>query len=274
MRQVLLASLPLAVALLVGAVGCSDSTSPDAEPGGVGRLKLNLVDAPGDFDQVNLVVVGVRVHRAGDDSLAGWHDVGVDTFTVDLLTLTDGQGVVIADTLLPAGDYTQVRLLLGDGCHVVADGDTHPLEVPSGGTSGLKLNHPFTLAPGTLHEATLDFDAHRSIHVTGNGRWMMKPVIRIVVDAISGGLRGVVSPAAARAAVWAVADGDSALAFADTLTGAFAFPMLLAGTYEVTFTAAEGSYADSTVAGVEVAAGAWTDLGTVELEEVVVAPLP
>ena len=40
-----------------------------------------------------------------------------------------------------------------------SDGETHELEVPSGESSGLKLNHPFTLAPGTIHEATLDFDA-------------------------------------------------------------------------------------------------------------------
>lgn len=250
--------------LLLGlALGCSDSTGP--APAGEGRLTLTLVDAPGDFDAVNVTVVGVRAHRAGADSAAGWFTISEDTFTVDLLTLTGGHGVVIADTLLPAGDYTQIRLLLGEGCHVVVDGQTHPLEVPSGGTSGLKLNHPFTLLDGTVHAATLDFDAHRSIHLTGDGRWIMRPVIRIVVDAVSGRLQGVVDPAAARAAVWAVAGGDSALAWADTLTGAFAFGPLAAGTYDVSILPTVAGWADTTVAAVAVPAGGFADLGTITL---------
>ncbi|MFO7610742.1 MAG: DUF4382 domain-containing protein [Candidatus Krumholzibacteriia bacterium] len=252
-----------AILLLGLAAGCSDSTTP--APAGEGRLTLTLVDAPGDYDAVNVAVVGVRAHRAGADSVDGWFTVSDDTFTVDLLTLTGGHGVVIADTLLPAGAYTQIRLLLGEGSHVVVDGQMHPLEVPSGGTSGLKLNHPFTLRDGTIYAATLDFDAHRSIHVTGNGRWMMRPVIRIVVDAVSGRLQGVVDPAAARAAVWAVAGGDSALAWADTLTGAFAFDPLAAGTYDVSILPTAAGWSDTTLVGVEVQAGASADLDTVSL---------
>ena len=247
------------------AVGCSDSTSP-AGAEGEGRLTLTMVDAPGDFDAVNIVVIGVRAHRAGEDSTSGWFAVCEDTFTVDLLTLTDGHGVVLADTLLPAGHYSQIRLLLGDGCNVVVDGVAHDLEVPSGSTSGLKLNHPFTLAEGTVYAATLDFDAHRSIHMTGNGRWMMRPVIRISVDAVSGRLHGQVSPANARAMVWAVAGDDSALAWADTLTGAFAFGPLQAGIYSVSVVPTVAGWADSTLNGVAVTASATTELGTITLE--------
>ncbi len=257
--------LALAAALGLGlAAGCSDSTAPAASPG-EGRLVLALTDAPGDFDAVNVVVIGVRAHRAGEDSTAGWFTVSDDTFAVDLLTLTDGNSVVIADSLLPAGDYTQIRLLLGDGCHVVVDGQEHPLEVPSGDTSGLKLNHPFTLEAGTIYAATLDFDAHRSIHRTGNGRWKMKPVIRIIVDAVSGRLQGAVDPAAARALVWAVSGADSALAWADTVTGAFAFAMLPAGLYDVSVVPTAGAWADTTLAAVPVAAGGLNDLGAIAL---------
>lgn len=253
-------------AAAVLAVGCSDSTSPD--PAGEGRLTLTLVDAPGDYEAVNVVVIGVRAHRAGEDSTSGWFTVSDDTFTVDLLTLTDGHGVVIADSLLPAGDYTQIRLLLGEGCNVVVDAQVHPLEVPSGDTSGLKLNHPFTLEDGTVYAATLDFDAHRSIHLTGNGRYIMRPVIRIVVDAVSGRLQGVVDPSAARAMVWAVSGGDSALAWADSLTGAFAFATLTEGIYDVSVVPTVPGWADSTLAGVVVDAGATTDLGTIALTPV------
>ena len=172
--------LPL---LLIGVIAglallsaCSDSTTP-AAPAADGRLVLHLADAPGDYDEVNLTVIGVRVHKADADGEndgadeGGWMTVSDDIFTVDLLTLTGGNSVVLADTLLPAGQYTQVRLMLGDGCHLMVDGERHDLEVPSGEQSGLKLNHPFTLGDSAIYEAALDFDAHRSIVVTGNGAY-------------------------------------------------------------------------------------------------------
>ena len=266
--------LPLLATLLVAGLAvltaCSDSTDP-VQPA-QGRLVLNLTDASCDYDEVNIVVIGVRVHRAGSDDGENpdeggeWITVSDDTFTVDLLTLSNGQSIILTDTLLAAGKYTQVRLLLDDGCTVVVAGEPHDLEVPSGEQSGLKLNHPFTLSPDFTYGATLDFDACRSVHLTGNDQYKMKPVIRIVVDAISGGLRGTVLPVDARAMIWAVADSDSALAWADTLTGEYLFSNLEAGQYDVSFEPTAGDYADSTVTGVTVTAEMVTDMGTTELQ--------
>ena len=263
-RTSLILLAALALAALIAAFGCSDTTSP-AAAGGEGRLQLTLIDARADFDEVNVVVIGVRAHRAGDDSTGGWMTVSDDTFAVDLLTLTDGNGVVIADTLLPAGRYTQIRLLLGEGANVVVDSQTYDLEVPSGATSGLKLNHPFTLAAGSLYAATLDFDAHRSIHRTGNGRWIMRPVIRVMVDAISGGLRGVVYPDSAGSEVWAAGATDTAHAWVDTLSGEFRFAMLQRGLYDVTIVSADTAYGDTTLSGVEIFTGVTTDLDTIRM---------
>ena len=249
---------------------CSDSTTAPATAAD-GRLVLHLTDAPGDYDEVNLTVIGVRIHKADADGEndgadeGGWMTVSDDTFSVDLLTLSGGNSVVLADTLLPAGEYTQVRLLLGEGCHLMVDGERHDLEVPSGEQSGLKLNHTFTLGGGAIYEVALDFDAHRSIVVTGNGGYKLKPVIEIIVVAVSGGLRGVAAPADARAMAWAVMDGDSSLAWADTLSGAFTFPLLHQGTYDVSLVPTAGDYGDTTITGVVVTAGDTTDMGTVEM---------
>jgi len=262
-------TLPLLIAIaavggLIAAFGCSDSTAP-APGGDMGRLQLTLIDARADADTVMVDVVGVEVHRAGDDSSAGWFSVRDDTFMVDLLTLTDGNGLVLTDTMVPAGYYTQIRLLLGDRSYVVVEGEKFPLEIPSGATSGLKLNHPFTIEAGSIYGATLDFDAYRSIHRTGNHRWILRPVIRVCVDAISGGLRGIVYPDSAATEVWAVSGADSARAGVDAGTGAFRFPMLLRGLYDVTVVAADTAYRDTTLSGVEVMVGAVTDLDTIRV---------
>ncbi len=244
-------------------VGCSDSVSEPET--GTGTMQVLLIDSPGDYDAVNVEVIEVRVHRAGADSLTGWHTIAVDTTFVNLLDLTNGNYAVLADSTLPAGDYTQVRLILGDNNTVVVDGETFALEIPSSSQTGLKLNHPFAIEDGAIYSVTLDFDADRSVHRTGNGQYKMKPVIHLVVNAMSGSISGTVEPVDARAMVLALANDDTVYAYADTLNGDFDFPMLMQGTWDLKFSATAGSYRDSTIAGVMVTAGQDNHLGTVTL---------
>ena len=270
MKKLLL--IPLAVLTMISAAsmtGCSDSTEP--ETGGTGSIRMFMIDAPGDYDDVNVEVIRIEVHRGDEndeetDDGAGWYTIDVDTTYVDLLTLTDGNSAVLADSTLPSGYYTQIRLILGEGNNVVVDGVAHDLEVPSSENTGLKLNHPFSIDAGAMYEVTLDFDACRSVHMTGNGKYKMKPVIRVIVNQTSGSLIGVVEPVEARAMVWTTAGEDTVTAYADTLSGAFRFTMLPAGDYDLNFTATAGTYRDSVVFDIPVTAGETTDIGTITLE--------
>jgi hypothetical protein len=254
-------------------VGCSDSTYDPQELSGEGRLQISLIDAPGDYDEVNVEIIEVRVHRnQAADSLSGWHTISTDTMLVNLLELTEGNSVILADTTLLAGHYEQIRLILGGNNTVVVDSVAHPLEVPSSAQSGLKLNHGFWIEEGTIYSVTLDFDADRSIHCTGNGRYKMKPVIRVCVDGVSGSLRGAVEPIEARARILTIADQDTVIAYADTLTGHFHFPMLVEGAYDLEIGATAGAYLDTVLAGVTVSAGLDTDIGTVVLRDETAPP--
>jgi hypothetical protein len=262
--------IPMAALLIVWALamaGCSDSTEPEAA--GPGFIKISMIDAPGDFDAVNVEVIRVEVHRGdeeGDEDGGGWHTIEVDTTYVDLLTLTNGNSAVLADSTLPSGYYTQIRLILGDGNNVVVDSVAYDLEVPSSANTGLKLNHPFTIDAGATYEVTLDFDADKSVHMTGNGQYKMKPVIRVIVNQTSGSLEGVVEPVEARAMIWTVAGDDTVTAYADTLSGNFRFGMLPAGDYDLNFSATMGTFRDSVVFDIPVTAGQTNDIGTMTLE--------
>lgn len=260
-RNTLLIAAVLGGLLL--AVGCSDSSNPAN-----GTLKINLIDSPGDFDAVFVQVEGVQVHAAGADSNEGWRTVSAQSGIYDLLTLRNGLSALLVHEQLPAGDYTQIRLLLGPDNSVVVDGVTHDLTVPSGQQSGLKLNHPFTIEGDELYEITMDFDAARSIHMTGNGRYMLRPVIGVMAHRVSGGLRGVVLPIDARAWVEAVSGTDTLSAYADTLDGSFLFPVIHEGLWQVTIAPTVGAYLDSVLTDVPVVAQQVTDLGTITL------PLP
>jgi hypothetical protein len=226
---------------------CSNVNAPAG-----GTLRVNLADGPGDFDAVNIVIESVAVHAAGADSGSGWREVLSAPGTYDLLQLRNGVSVVLVDRQLPPGDYTQMRLVLGDGCNVVVGGVTHPLTVPSGAQSGLKLNHPFTISNDGIYDVTLDFDAGRSIHMTGGGRYMLRPVIRAMAAMISGSLHGVVLPVEARATVTAASVTDTLTALADTLTGAFCIPVIREGTYNLSFAPTAGAFRDTTLVGVPV----------------------
>lgn len=257
----------LAFGLIVGCSQNETGSQPQTVPAGQGGLQIFLTDAPGDYDAVIVEVVEVRVHRNQEaDTLSGWQTVSVDTTLVDLLQLSGGNSVLLAEGFLPAGHYEQIRLMLGQNNSVVVDSVAYPLDIPSSARSGLKLNHGFRIEEGAIYAVTLDFDADRSIHRTGAGQYKMRPVIRIVVNDVSGSLSGVVEPVDARAMVMTTAGLDTVVAWADTLTGWFSFPLLAEGSYDLAIGATAGAYLDTILTGVEVLAGFDTDLGTVVLQ--------
>ena len=249
-----------AAVLMIG--GCSSSpTSPNQ----MGTLSVLLVDSPTSYQQVNIVVSRVDVHAAGSDSTSGWFTINDVPATYDLLELTNGASKVLGDRQLAVGKYTQIRLIIGDGSNVVINGTTYPLQIPSGMRTGIKLNNEFVIAAGRLYELVLDFNADRSIDQTGNGTYVLSPVIRVEAVVTSGSISGIVLPVAARATVSAILPPDTVSTFADTLTGAFKIMALPAGTYSVAITPSDTLLADTTIANVNVVAQQNTNLGTVTL---------
>jgi hypothetical protein len=243
-------------------VSCTDSTSPET---GQGQLKMIMVDAPAGYDEVNIVVTRVEVHKAGADSNSGWFVINNVTATYDLLTLRNGASVVLGNTALDAGIYTQIRLIIGSGSNVVVDGITYPLIIPSGEQTGIKLIHQFEIQSGLLYELILDFDAGRSIVVTGNNQYILKPVIRVVPLIISGTISGSINPISAAGFVYAISGTDTAGTIAEPITGSFMLMALLQQTYRLEIFSAHPAYNDTTINNVSVNANQNTDLGTITL---------
>ncbi len=180
---------------------------------GMGQLKISLTDAPSDLanvSQVNVTFDEIRVHDdastsspdggapdagASEDGSngSGWIVLCTDTQTIDLLSLTGGRftplcsrtatdgGVEEVPVDVPAGNISQVRLHLVSAQLVFNDGTpTTDVTVPSGTTSGLKIDVNQTVPQAGALEIKLDFNAAQSIHKTGNGKYLMQPVIRVV----------------------------------------------------------------------------------------------
>ncbi len=241
---------------------CSDSASPET---GQGQIKITMVDAPAVYDQINIVVDRVEVHRSGSDSISGWFVINNNTATYDLLRLRNGASVVLGNNYLDAGNYTQIRLIIGTGSNIVVNGITFPLDVPSGEQTGIKLNHAFEIQSGVIYELMLDFDAEHSIVLTGNGQYKLKPVIRLVPTIISGTISGKINPVSAAGYVYAISGTDTSVTIAEPILGSFKLMALTQRTYRVEIFSANTAYNDTTITNVTVVAQQNINLGTVNL---------
>ena len=148
-------------------------------------LNIRLTDAPLDIDEVNIDLQSILVKGPG-----GSEEIELNTNAgiYDLLDLTNGIDVIVANAMISLDEIRQVRLVLGEFNTVVVDGVEHDLKIPSGSQSGLKIQVCLDLTGMPQYDLILDFDAAESVFQTGNGKYMMHPVIRVVnPDAVCGG---------------------------------------------------------------------------------------
>jgi len=184
--------LASAVVFTLALSACSGN-SPSGPSGPTGSFNLMLKDSPfSDAKAVLVTFSAVTAHRDSDTDFttvpfAG----GATTRTCNLKKLETAQDLLGVGAL-PAGRYTQVRLVVssatlyfenaaaGDACAATIpppSGRSASLDIPSG---EVKLNRPFEVKEGGATTMLLDFDGDRSIRETGNGRFMMTPVIAVV----------------------------------------------------------------------------------------------
>jgi len=270
---------------------------------GAPRLTIRLHDAPGDLaeawvkvDEIYLQGTSAADSTSGrvvlSDGASGW---------IELTDLTGSNfATLVGDEPVPAGSYSQLRLVVCEAYVVTDGGDVYAtsgaelpagvtadgtLQVPGGCSSGIKVKLP----GGGLDlesDATVlsvDFDVSQSFgHQAGNsGRWIMRPVLTATEVGVAGGISGTVTmaqgvtlPACGGAAVNVTQFVPLAIAGADSLAatvgagGQYALSVA-PGTYTmayapaITFTNGDSlSFtATATPASVAVAPGATATAG-------------
>ncbi len=229
------------------------------------HLIIGLIDAPGDYQQVNIDLQDVQINPEDVDS--GYISLpDVNTGIYDLLTLTNGFEAILTDTDIDSGYISQVRLILGDNNTVMVDSILHELKVPSGSQSGLKIKIDTSLSPGISYHILLDFDASKSVVKAGNsGKYLLKPVIRTFISSTSGAISGVVNPNEF-SAVYAIQNVDTFGTFTST-NGNFLIQGVPPGTYDVLVQPNDSSaYADTLLNNIIVNLGLTTDMDTIHLQ--------
>jgi hypothetical protein len=230
-------------------------------------FSVYLSDDPSVYDAVNIDIESVEVHYS-DDNSDGWHSIQmIHPGVHNLLKLANGKDTLLATQRIASKKITQMRFILGDDNTVVVNGITYSLKTPSAQESGLKFDVDATLTAGIEYKIWTDFDAQRSIVVTGNNEYLLKPVIRVFTKALTGSISGVVLPHEAAAFVYVLNGSDTiASAMPDPVTGMFMINGLAAGNYTVAVDGNNG-YADATYNNINVSIGNVTATGTTTLHQ-------
>jgi hypothetical protein len=260
----------------------SEAPPPPAATKGV--LEVRLHDAPIEgAEHVFVTIERVDVFRKdGDEEIR--ETVQSAPGQYDLLELQDGVEAVLGGGTFEPGLYKWIRLVVAkDSKHdirhkpadqlqnyIVVDGVAHPLQVPSGHETGLKLGKNFRIEAGMVTVLTLDFDVRESVNRCGKKskhQYRLKPRIRVIPT--SGEPQEVpdegetppeeTEPVVGMAGTVATSDGSGlpmgtvvsiqqdgvavATAEADQTTGAWSVAALEDGTYDVVVIAPFYDYA-------------------------------
>lgn len=211
-----LLTLPILLTGCGGGSGSADSTST------TGTLNLSLTDAP--IDEASEVVVefsGVSIKKQIEDTQteetaselsteentadsAEWINITFDApVSINLLDLQGSQNyALLTGQTLESGTYSEVRLHIhtddqdGDLENYITlteGGAQHEITIPSGLQTGLKVKGDITIPENGEAAFTIDFDVRKSIVVQGNGKYKLKPVLKLIQDELTGIISGSVA---------------------------------------------------------------------------------
>ena len=225
-------------------------------------LELRLTDGPADYEEINLDVQAVEIKMNGETMDFPINNPGI----FNILELNNGVDVLLGNAVLPVGQISQIRLILGEDNTINVNGEIHPLDTPSAQQSGLKINVHYEFEPGMVYKVWLDFDAGKSIVERGNGTYGLKPVLRAYTELTNGMIEGHVLPLEAMTTVYALQNVQDTIAVAiPEPNGYFRFSGMEEGTYRLKFDAENESFQDQELNDVNVTFGSVTNVGEIIL---------
>lgn len=251
-------TLLISVLLLAGLNACEKLKDPPVDKSHT-SLFVKLTDLPAEMEEVNVDILVVSVII--DDSI---HSLFTNIGIYNLLDFAGEKDTIIASKKIPVGYLSQIRLVLGKNNSLKIGGEYYDLEAPSANESGLKLNVQEQLYYGVTYTYVLDFIVEKSI-VDANGKYLLKPVIKVFNETLSGTIKGVVVPAEAATEITAFSDLDTISGFADTISGQYLLRGLSATTYDLFFDPLD-PWQDTTLYDLQVDAMQTLELDTLFLK--------
>jgi len=148
-----------------------EEITPTTLPAGMGIIKVYVTDPPRpELTSIEVVIDSIEVHKVVSGEPGEWISVEPVVLSFDLVTLV-GVSEFLGSVEVTAGSFTQIRVGVSS---VEVNGE--PATLPSG---TLKIVRPFSVREGSITTLELDFDGEKSVVVTGKGKFIFKPVVRL-----------------------------------------------------------------------------------------------
>lgn len=181
------------------------TSEPSTSGTSTGTIEVRVTDAPPGYGEIKEIWVevseeegGILVHKAnaeeeqnqgGDEQNQNQEQQGGDSWIpipitgdnpFELLALKEeGVDALLGWADVTPGKYTQIRMSIEE-VRVIFDNEEEKVAtVPSG---KLKFVRPFNIVDGGTTIILLDFIADKSLTVTGQGKVIFKPVVKLVVS--------------------------------------------------------------------------------------------
>jgi hypothetical protein len=246
--------------MMLGLGACN--TDGPVSSGSGGRVKVYLTDAPADnIEKFTLTISSVEAK-----SDKQWVVISTGPMVINLLDYHGGKSVMLAEAFLLPGSYSDIRLNVSSAV-IVVNGQSIALDLDDVKTSGLHLKHHFDIQVGATVDLVIDMHAKESCEDHGQGKWKLKPKLRIVSLPLAGSISGVIDPPHAGVLVKVFEfEHKQELELvtsttADPLTGRFTLAFLPPGKYWVQIL--DPGKQQYTVDNVEVKSGVQTDVGVI-----------
>lgn len=164
-------SLLSAALLALGAtsfIACSDDdddpTGPDND---MGRVRIDLTDAPFPYSMVDSAVVtidSVSVHFSSSSENVAWITVDDHVRVINLLELQNGATFRLADAEVPTGRIDMVRLHVSEARISLTDARTFDLGIPADVSDGVEamLGDDAEIEEDERTDLLVDFDVSNS----------------------------------------------------------------------------------------------------------------
>lgn len=262
--------LSISIALILVFTACDSGTGAEGD-NGTGTVEVSLADAPADYDSVNVTINSISMNSNGNadssesEESAGWVTIMDEPMKVNLLELSNGNTIMLGSKELETGNYSQLRLTLGDDNTVAIDGESYELITPSGQQTGIKLNIDANVEASSTYSLLIDFDAAHSVIHESNLNFILRPIVRAVNLAETGSVAGIVQPADFKTNVLAVSEGDTIASTITSDNGDFKILGLSPGSYDIVLDPSSEDYGKSQKTDVEVTQGEENDIGTMDL---------
>ncbi|MFC1896983.1 DUF4382 domain-containing protein [Chloroflexota bacterium] len=170
---------------------------------GRGTIEIRVTDPPPPgVKTANVTLTKIEVHRAvaeqemegeqsdsndqtqeqeqqqTQQSEAGWITIIDHEVTFNLFEIIE-EADILGSEDVTAGKYTQIRMDVIKVEGLTSDDTEYIATVPSG---TLKIVRPFEVKDGATTILTLDFDGDKSLVMTGKGKFIFKPVVRLLKE--------------------------------------------------------------------------------------------